>query len=132
MTNQIKYLLAPLALSVLVGCGEPEANTSGTDEPKSLTGEAELNHVMAGAANGMAAREAILNERAELYEDACIAAREAGPGNVAAALSDNGVSEEFAEGWAEDEEKAHKQLMKWSVEECAKTFALVSFAYPKS
>ena len=27
MTNQIKYLLAPLALSVLVGCGKPEANS---------------------------------------------------------------------------------------------------------
>ena len=26
MTNQIKYVLAPLALSVLVGCGEPEVN----------------------------------------------------------------------------------------------------------
>ena len=31
MTNRLKYVLAPLALSVLVGCGEPEADTSGTD-----------------------------------------------------------------------------------------------------
>ena len=54
MTNQIKYLLVPLALSVLVGCGKPEADTSGTDELKSLTGEAELNHVMAAAGSGMA------------------------------------------------------------------------------
>ena len=27
MTNQLKYVLVPLALSVLVGCGEPEANS---------------------------------------------------------------------------------------------------------
>ena len=27
MTNQIKYLLIPLTLSVLAGCGEPEANS---------------------------------------------------------------------------------------------------------
>ena len=31
MTNQLKYVLAPFALSVVVGCGEPESNTSGTD-----------------------------------------------------------------------------------------------------
>jgi hypothetical protein len=31
MTTQFKYVLAPLALSVLVGCGEPESNASGTD-----------------------------------------------------------------------------------------------------
>ena len=31
MTNQFKYVLAPLALSVLVGCGEPESNISETD-----------------------------------------------------------------------------------------------------
>ena len=31
MTNQLKCLLVPLALSVLVGCGEPEADASGTD-----------------------------------------------------------------------------------------------------
>ena len=31
MTTQFKYLIVPLALSVMVGCGEPESNTSGTD-----------------------------------------------------------------------------------------------------
>ena len=32
MTNQIKYLLAPFALSVLVGCGKPEASKPSMKE----------------------------------------------------------------------------------------------------
>lgn len=38
MTNKIKYLLVPLALSVLAGCGEPEANS----EKKTLKEQCDL------------------------------------------------------------------------------------------
>ena len=108
MTNQIKYLLAPLALSVLVGCGEPEANTSGTAEPKSLT----------------------RSERKELLEDACIAMREAGPGNMAATLRDHGVPELIVEVIAEDDSEEHYEgLMKLSVEDCVNLLAMSSAPY---
>ena len=95
MTNQLKYLFIPLALSVLVGCGEPEANTSGTDEPKSLT----------------------RSERNELLEDACIAMREAGPGNMAATLRDHGVPEGIP-ALALSEE-VYEDVVKQPVEDCA-------------
>lgn len=35
MTDQIKYLLVPLALSLMAGCGEREANSPGADLPES-------------------------------------------------------------------------------------------------
>lgn len=38
MTNRIRYLLVPLALSALAGCGEPEAQS----EQKTLEEQCEL------------------------------------------------------------------------------------------
>ena len=95
MTNQIKYLLVPLALSVLVGCDKPEADTSGTDELASLTE----------------------SERMERLEDICIALRENGFGNVAATLRDHGVPEGIP-ALALSEE-VYEDVVRQPVEDCA-------------
>ena len=110
MTNQFKYVLAPLALSVLVGCGEPESNISETDNteannPVSVAPEADTSETQKSASVKTAYAEILSRtvpspnddesweEFLDVLKSACHAIQQAGPGSQRAVLSDHGFSE---------------------------------------
>ena len=116
MTNQVKYLLFPLALCLLAGCGEPEADTSGTEETASLNPYADIRDVRS-AAIAMYGRE-----RVEWSESACQAMEQAGPGSQRAVLRDHGMTEasidELFKGATEDD--IYEAVISYGTEDCGR------------
>jgi hypothetical protein len=116
MTNQVKFLLVPLALCLLAGCGNPEADTSGTEEAASLNPYADVRDVRS-AAIAMYGRE-----RVEWSESACQAMEQAGPGSQRAALREYGMTEasidELFKGASEDD--MYEAVVSYGTEDCGR------------
>ena len=97
MTDQIKYLLVPLALSLMAGCGEPEANNPGADLPESQ--KTPYEKLVSG---GIQYRHS--SEAAEFGEEVCRAMLQAEPFEITSwrtVMKDYGFSEQvmaFIEG----------------------------------
>ena len=116
MAHQVKYLLIPLALCVLAGCGKPEVDTSGANEAASLNSYADVRDVRSAAVAMYG------SERVEWSESACQAMEQAGPGSQRAALRDHGMTEapidELLKGASEDD--MHEAVVSYGTEDCGR------------
>ena len=116
MAHQVKYLLIPLALCVLAGCGKPEVDTSGANEAASLNSYPDVRDVRSAAVAMYG------SERVEWSESACQAMVQAGPGSQRAALRDHGMTEASIDELFKDadEDDIYEAVVSYGTEDCGR------------